>query len=248
MSTTTAPRAAAPSRPPLKPPHTCRPGRPARPLHGDPLPRGARRLGDRRGRARVLRPSGRAGSLGRRLGSQRLAVGAGAQADRKRLRRPRKLLADHSCALAVADVRRPGLPLDRGPSRASAARDPRGEHGHRTSPRASRSPPTVTPRSSRRAPRGTPTRWFAAADSLKGPLPALHGRVRSPPDRGARHVVGLQRSQPQRDVALGGDLLARDPGDHAAGLRLAGRRRAAPDADDDRPAGRSRDPLSRHAS
>ena len=73
-------------------------------------------------------------------------------------------------------------------------------------------------------------------------------RGRSQPDRRLRDVVGLQRSQPRSDDEVRADLLAGDAGDPRARLRLAGRRRAAADADDRRPDRLRRCPLPRHAS
>ncbi len=87
-----------------------------------------------------------------------------------------------------------------------------------------------------------------AADDLKAPLERSGPRRRpGQPDRRRRDVVRLQRRQQERDAALGGDLLARDPGDHAGRLRLPGRRRPAPDADDGRPGRRRRLALPRDA-
>ena len=96
---------------------------------------------------------------GRRLGSERVAVGAGAQAHRTRLRRPRQLRADDGRLLP--DRRRSAPRRSGRRSRASSRRCGRTARCARSSrPRPGcRSPPTVTPRSCRPAPRATPTRW-----------------------------------------------------------------------------------------
>ncbi len=71
-------------------------------------------------------------------------------------------------------------------------------------------------------------------------------RRRSQPHRRPRDVVGLQRSQPQRDAEVGADLLAGDAGDPRPRLRLPGRRRPAADADDRRTRRLRRRPLPRN--
>ena len=72
-------------------------------------------------------------------------------------------------------------------------------------------------------------------------------RGRGQPDRRRRHVVRLQRGQQRGDAEVRAALLAGDAGDPGARLRLAGRRRAAADADDRRAGRLGRRPLPRHA-
>ena len=66
------------------------------------------------------------------------------------------------------------------------------------------------------------------------------------PDRRLRHVVGLQRGQPQRDDEVRAALLARHAHHPDARLRLARRRRPAADADDPRARRVGRNALHRH--
>ena len=83
-----------------------------------------------------------------------------------------------------------------------------------------------------------------AADSLKTKLAALSsGGVQVHLTGAVGDVVGLQRRQPHGDDEVRGDLLAGHARDPAARVRVAGRRRAAADADDDRARFRGRDAL-----
>ena len=108
---------------------------------------------------------------------------------------------------------------------------------------------TATPPSSRPAPAKDPNDMVRAADDLKGPLrDARRRRRRGQPDRRARHVVGLQRGQQDGDDEVRAHLLAGDARHPRARLRLAGRRRAAADADDPRPRRRGRLAVPRHAA
>ena len=76
---------------------------------------------------------------------------------------------------------------------------------------------------------------------------ALHGQRRRRADGRAGDVVGLQRRQPLGDAQIGGHLLAGHARHHAARVRLAGRGRAAADADDGRAAVGRGAALPRHA-
>ena len=82
--------------------------RPSRPLHRDAFPRGGDRLGVGRRRARRLRPAGRDGAVGRRLGGDGLGVGRRAPGDRQELPGPVLQRPDGRRALRRQDGRRPG--------------------------------------------------------------------------------------------------------------------------------------------
>ena len=191
----------------------------------------------RRGRARVLRTARRERALRRRLGGNRLAVGAGAAADRPQdfhglssyalmtvLYSPTKTVNDPAFRAVIAGVERT-LRADGAVSTVvaptagvSISRD-----GHTAIVQAGAARDSNA--------------MVAAADRLKGKLAALSSRRRAgEPDRRVGDVVGLQRREPLGDAQVRGDLLAGDAADHAARVRLAGRGRAAADADDDRPA------------
>ena len=74
-----------------------------------------------------------------------------------------------------------------------------------------------------------------AAGALEGQARCpLSRRGAGPSDRRLGDVVGLQCRQPHGDDEVRGDLLAGDTRHPAAGVRVAGRRRTATDADDDR--------------
>ena len=77
--------------------------RPYRPLHRDSFPGGGGRLARRRGRARFLRAARRDCAFRRRLGDDRLAVGAGPQSDRQELPRAVELCPDDRDLLADDD-------------------------------------------------------------------------------------------------------------------------------------------------
>ena len=127
MSTTTAP--APPARRADRARHARRADRPPRALHRHALSHGALGwvvvavvLG-------FFAPRVETRSVRRGLGSERLAVGAGPQADRTRLRRPRQLRADDRRLFPDADGRLPGVLLGHSPRRTDAAGERRGAHG-----------------------------------------------------------------------------------------------------------------------
>ena len=93
----------------------------------------------RRARARVLRPARRDRALRRRLGDDRLAIGAGPPADQPELPRTVQLRADDRRLLAVEDGQRPGVPGRDRQRRAHAQGRPRRQERGRARTRASRS-------------------------------------------------------------------------------------------------------------
>ena len=133
--------------------------RSARPLHGHAFPGRARRVAARRARAGVLRPEGGDRAVGRGLGDDRLAVGAGPAADRQELPRAVELRADDGDLLAHPDDQRPGLQEHGREGREHAARRQRGAQRRRADAQASRSRATGTPRSCRPARPRARTGW-----------------------------------------------------------------------------------------
>ena len=134
----------------------------------------AGRLGRRRRRARRPRAAGRDGAVGRRLGGHRLAVGAGARADRPQLRRPVELRPDGRRPLARP--RPSATRAFRAASTASSASCAPTARSRRSSlPRAGRrrSRATATPRSSRPARRATRTTMVARRRPAEGRAAAL---------------------------------------------------------------------------
>ena len=171
------------------------PHRSPRSLDRHAFPRGARGLARDRAGPRLLRPQSREGAVRRRLGSERVAVDAGSQAGRTRLRRPRRLRADDGRLLAARNRVRPRLQGRRRPRRRrrcaraplSASWLPRG--------RACRSRPTGTRRSSRAAPPGTPTRWSRRPTSSRASSTPSRPATRSSTSR-ARPGCGRTSTPP----------------------------------------------------
>ena len=175
MSAAVAAAAAAHGRSPRRSGTPCprRADRPARPLHGDAFPHGPDRLAAGRGRARVLRAEGGEGAFRRGLGSERVAVDAGAQAGRTRLRRSRQLWADDGRLLPDADGR-----LARRSGRRSPASSRRCARTARCAPSLPPAPGVSISRDGHTAivqagAARNPNEMVAAADTLKGTLHKL---------------------------------------------------------------------------
>ncbi len=122
MSTITVPRAVRPAEPPIRVQDARGADRTPWALHRHALSHRAHRLARSRACARLPRAPGRDGSLRRRLGSERIAVGAGPQAGRTRLRRPGQLRPDDGRPFPDADGQRPGLQVGHSAGRTDAAR------------------------------------------------------------------------------------------------------------------------------
>ena len=140
--------------------------------------------------------------------------------------------------------------VDRAASSARCAPTRAVQHGRRAAPRACRSRATGTPRSSRPARRATRTTMVARRRRPQG-----QARTRCRRDGVQVNLTGAAGMWSDFNAAnrsamlqVRGDLLAGDARHPAARVRLAGRRRAAADADDARPGRGRRLAVPRHAA
>ena len=205
--------------------------RKARTLDRDAL-RGRRRgMGRGRGGSRGPRAARREGAVRSRMGGDRLRVRPGAAAHRQEPQRAGELRPDGRGPRAGQDRLRSRLPADAASGGGQAEERSGGGDGGAAAGR----PVDLARSPHRRGPgrcRAQLQRHGARGRRAEGP--AREARLRRGarrPHRRPRHVVRLQPGQQVGDDEVRADLVAGDARHPRARVRLAGRRRAAADAD-----------------